>query len=86
MRNTGENLYIISYIDRPRHFSDRLRSTHNFSLKWLVLGTYHDDEIEQEWLVEQWLVELVEQCWTPGRLLLQWLVEQWLVELKSTKM
>jgi len=23
-----------------------------------VLGTYHDDEIEQEWLVEQWLVEL----------------------------
>ena len=26
MRNTGENLYIISYIDRPRHLSDRLRS------------------------------------------------------------
>ena len=33
-------------IDRPRHLSDRLRSTHNFSLKWL--GTHHE---ELDWLV-----------------------------------
>jgi len=25
-----------------------LSSTHNFSLKWLVLGTYHDDDDDHD--------------------------------------